>query len=61
MLKNISRVPAAQLLRTERSIKRLRTAKVSNGKHKKPEGQPCPKGGKVLKVITVRYYKEAEE
>ena len=59
MLKNISRVPATQLLRTERSIKRLRTA---NGeKVQKPEGQPCPKGGKVLKVITVRYYKEDEE
>ena len=59
MLKKHLAGSGTQLLRTERSIKRLRTA---NGeKVQKPEGQPCPKGGKVLKVITVRYYKEAEE
>jgi hypothetical protein len=38
-----------------------RTAKGIEWKSQKPGGQPGPKGGKVVKVITVRYYNEVEE
>ncbi len=41
--------------------KTRRTAKGIEWKAQKPEGLPGPKGGKVVKVITVRYYKEVEE
>jgi hypothetical protein len=43
------------------SGKTRRTAKGIEWKAQKPEGQPGPKGGKVVKVITVRYYGEVEE
>ena len=41
--------------------KTRRTAKGVEWKAQKPEGRPGPQGGKVVKVITVRYYKEVEE
>ena len=41
--------------------KTRRTAKGIEWKAQKPTGQPGPKGGKVVKVVTVRYYKEAED
>lgn len=43
------------------SKKTRRTAKGIEWKAQVPEGQPGPRGGKVVKVITVRYYNEVEE
>jgi hypothetical protein len=41
--------------------KTRRTLKGIEWKAQKPEGQPGPKGGKVVKVVTVRYYQQNEE
>jgi hypothetical protein len=41
--------------------KTRRTAKGVEWKSQAPQGQPGPRGGKVVKSVTVRYYREVEE
>lgn len=43
------------------SRKARRTAKGIEWRSQKPQGEPGPRGGSVVKVITVGYYNQVEE